>query len=85
MLMTRRQAIAAAGGALAAAGGGRSAMRMVPEAARFTVAQEEGWYLGFSGVARTREGRLVSAYLRSDAHLRTTTDIMVAVKEADLA
>ena len=56
------------------------AMKEIPESSKYLVAKEEGWYLGFTGVAVARDG-LVCAYIRTDQHVRTITDLMVARSE----
>lgn len=58
----------------------RHAMRHVAESAKVDVARDDRWYQAFTGVAATG-GTLVCAYLRTDQHLRNTTDIMVARSE----
>ena len=40
-------------------------MKIVPDSSKFTVAREEGIYLGFTGVANVK-GVLVCVYNRSD-------------------
>lgn len=55
-------------------------MRAVSEASKVIIAKDSNWYQGFTGVAVTK-GVLVAAYLRTDQHLRNTTDIMVARSE----
>lgn len=55
----------------------RTEMKQVSDDRKFTVAAEDGMYLGFCGVAHSGN-RLVCCYLRTDQHHRTTTDIMVA-------
>lgn len=52
-------------------------MRAVAEGAKTFVAKDSNWYQAFTGVARGKEA-IVAAYLRTDQHLRNTTDIMVA-------
>jgi hypothetical protein len=66
--------------AKARAGTKAHGMRAVPGAAKVTVAKDDEWYLAFTGVAYAK-GALVAAYLKTDQHLRTTTDIMVARSE----
>ena len=55
-------------------------MRRIPEQSKYTVAKEDGLYLGFTGVA-TAGDALVCVYNRTDQHQRTTTDIVVARSE----
>lgn len=52
-------------------------MREIPAASRVVIAKDEVWYHGFTGVAESK-GILVCSYLKTDQHLRTTTDIMIA-------
>jgi hypothetical protein len=52
-------------------------MRTIAESNKHLVAEEEGMYISFPGIARAREW-LVVCYLRTDKHLRTKTDIMIA-------
>lgn len=85
MKLTRRQlaAMAAAGLVPARAAVVRrpNGMREVAESSRYTVARDENWYLAFTGMAVTQQGHLVCSYLKTDAHHRTTTDIMIARSE----
>jgi hypothetical protein len=76
MNMTRRQALALAGAGFAKPVI-RAGMRSVPEPARFTVAQEEGWYLHSAGVAAF-DDELVCTYRRSDAHLASEVETWCA-------
>lgn len=55
-------------------------MKAVSEANKFTVATSPDHYLGFCGVARAGK-RLVCAYLQTDQHLRTTTEVMTAISD----
>ena len=57
-----------------------SQMKEIPERAKYTVAKEDGMYLGFTGIAAAN-GALVCVYNRTDQHQRTTTDIVVARSE----
>src|SRR6266545_4797992 len=80
-MIDRRSLLALSAVRALASPGDSSGMREVPESKRFVVAREPGWYLGFTGMASTRDGHLVCSYLRTDQHLRTTTDIMIARSE----
>ena len=61
-------------------GARRQAQRAVPESAKADVARDDKWYQAFTGVAVSK-GALVCSYLKTDQHLRTTTDIMIARSE----
>lgn len=52
-------------------------MREVAAANKVVIAKDDVWYYGFTGIAETK-GVLVASYLKTDQHLRTTTDIMTA-------
>jgi hypothetical protein len=60
-------------------------MRSIPELSKVTIAKDGAWYQAFTGVAVTKDKRgeevVVCSYLKTDQHLRTTTDIMVARSE----
>ena len=60
-------------------------MREVAEANKVIVARDADWYCGFTGVstATAEDGKevIVCSYLKTDQHLRTTTDIMIARSE----
>ncbi|WP_127586363.1 sialidase family protein [Paenibacillus koleovorans] len=58
----------------------RKQMLQIPDANKHLVAFEEGVYISFPGVAKTKDG-LVCSYLRSDSHKKKTTDIMIARSE----
>lgn len=52
-------------------------MREISAASRVIIAQDDIWYHAFTSVAESK-GVLVCSYLKTDQHLRTTTDIMIA-------
>jgi hypothetical protein len=77
MRFTRRQAISTLMAAPLAAAPRRDAMRIVPATSRFTIREEDEWYMHSAGIESFGD-ELVCTYRRSDEHIASVVEIWCA-------